>query len=102
MAPRTFGLAPEIPTPARSTAMWRARAIAKVTPHGEVSLYDAVEAAILAITDIPTKAAAQEAWERGTIFNMDGQLVPLLMDAVGGITEAAVLGLIAQAEQLPA
>lgn len=46
-------------------------------------------------------AAAREAWERGTIFDLDGQIVPALMDALG-MTEEDILPLIAAAEQLPA
>lgn len=93
----------ELPPPPapRSTAMWRARAIARVTPHGEGTLFDAVLAAIDGLTDPTLKAAATEAWERGTVFDLDGQLVPILMAALG-LTEADVLPLIADAEALPA
>lgn len=94
---------PEPPPPPapRSTAMWRARAIARVTPHGEGTLFDAVLAAIDGLADPTVKAAAAEAWERGTLFDLDGQLVPTLMAALG-LTEADVLPLIAEAEALPA
>jgi hypothetical protein len=97
-------VAPE-PEPAaspRSTAMWRARAVAKATVHGDGTLFAAVEAAIGAISDPLTQAAAGEAWERGSIFDLDGQLVPQLVAAVGGLSEADLLNLISQAEQLPA
>lgn len=90
------------PTPApRSTAMWRARAIAKVTPHGGGTLFDAVVTAIEAMTDPLVQAAASEAWERGTTFDLDGQIVPVLMAALG-MTEEDVLPLIEAAEALPA
>lgn len=85
----------------RATAMWRARAIAKVTPHGEGTLFDAVEAAINALPDPVMQAAAREAWERGTLFDLDGQLVPLLMTSLG-LSEADILPLITAAEELPA
>lgn len=92
---------PEPPHVPRSTAMWRARAIAKVTPHGEGTLFDAVEAAISAMTDPLVQAAASEAWERGATFDLDGQLVPLLMSILG-MTEEDVLPLVEAAESLPA
>lgn len=93
-------IAPAPPAP-RSTAMWRARAVAKATPYGNVTLFDAVEAAIDGMTDPTTKAAAQEAWQRGTVFDLDGQIVPALMAGLS-LTEQDVLPLIAQAEALPA
>lgn len=93
-------VAPE-PQLARSTAMWRARAIAKVTPHGDGTLFDAVESAIDGMSDPVQRAAAREAWERGTIFDLDGQIVPVLLDALG-LTDQDVLPLIAAAEALPA
>lgn len=96
----TIRPAPPPPAP-RSTAMWRARAIAKVTPHGEGTLFDAVVAAIAAMTDPLVQAAASEAWERGTTFDLDGQLVPVLMAGLG-MTEEDILPLIAAAESLPA
>lgn len=89
-----------VPGP-RSTAMWRARAIAKTTPHGDGTLFDAIVSAIAGMTDPFVQAAASEAWERGTTFDLDGQLVPVLMDALG-MTEEDVLPLIAAAENLPA
>lgn len=91
---------PATPAP-RSTAMWRARAIAKVTPHGDGTLFDAVVAAIASMTDPLVQAAASEAWERGTTFDLDGQLVPVLMGALA-MTEEDVLPLIEAAEALPA
>lgn len=91
---------PSAPSP-RLTAMWRARAIAKVTPHGNGTLFDAVVAAIANMTDPLVQAAASEAWERGTTFDLDGQLVPVLVAALG-MTEEDVLPLIAAAENLPA
>lgn len=90
----------EAPAP-RKTAMWRARAIAKATPFGDSTLYEAVVSAIAGIEDPLTKAAAEEAWERGTEFDLDGQMVPMLMAGLE-LTEADVLPLIAMAEQLPA
>mgnify|MGYP007011863735 CR=1 FL=1 len=53
------------------------------------------------MTDPLVQAAASEAWERGTTFDLDGQLVPALMGALG-MTEADVLPLIEAAESLPA
>lgn len=91
---------PAPPAP-RSTAMWRARAIAKVTPAGSGTLFDAIENALDNMPDPAAAAVAREAWERGTVFDLDGQTVPMLMDALG-MSEADVLPLIAAAEQLPA
>lgn len=85
----------------RSTAMWRARAIMKVTPWGEGTLFDAVTQAVSLIGDPLTKAAAEEALERGTVFDMDGQLVPLLAGAIG-IDESVIQQLVTNAEALPA
>lgn len=85
----------------RATAMWRARAIAKVTPHGAGTLFDAVETAIDALPDPVMQAAGREAWERGALFDIDGQLVPLLMTALG-LSEADILPLVTAAEELPA
>lgn len=92
---------PEPPYLPRSTAMWRARAIAKVTPHGNGTLFDAVVTAIAGMTDPLVQAAASEAWERGTTFDLDGHLVPVLMGALG-MTEEDVVPLIDAAESLPA
>lgn len=92
---------PEPPHVPRSTAMWRARAIAKVTPHGDGALFDAVVAAIDGMSDPLAQAAASEAWERGATFDLDGQLVPLLMSSLG-MTEGDVVPLIEAAESLPA
>lgn len=92
---------PVVTTAPRSTAMWRARAVAKATPYGEGTLYEAVVSAIEGLGDPLTKAAAGEAWERGTTFDLDGQLVPALMAALE-LTEADVLPLIEAAESLPA
>lgn len=92
---------PALPPAPRSTAMWRARAIAKVTPHGGGTLFDAVVSAIAGMTDPLVQAATSEAWERGTTFDLDGQLVPVLMSGLG-MTEEDVLPLIEAAEGLPA
>lgn len=97
---QSWGSVPPPPS-LRSTAMWRARAIAKVTPHGGGTLFDAVVAAIASMTDPLVQAAASEAWERGTTFDLDGQIVPVLMGALG-MTEEDVLPLIEAAESLPA
>lgn len=91
---------PAPPAP-RSTAMWRARAIARITPAGSGTLFDAIENALDNLPDPAAAAVAREAWDRGTVFDLDGQTVPMLMDALG-MSEADVLPLIAAAEQLPA
>lgn len=93
--------APDAPLAPRKTAMWRARAVAKATPFGVDTLYNSVVDAIAEIEDPLTKAAAEEAWERGTEFDLDGQMVPMLMAALE-LTEADVLPLIEAAEALPA
>lgn len=97
---QVWGEVPPPPAP-RATAMWRARAIAKVTPHDGGTLFDAVVTAIAGMTDPLVQAAASETWERGTTFDLDGQLVPVLMAGLG-MTEADVLPLIEAAESLPA
>lgn len=90
-----------LPMVPRKTAMWRARTIMKMTPHGDGILFNAVTAAIAVLPDSAQKAAAEEALERGDLFDMDGVFVPMLAFAVG-IDEPQILDLIAQAEALPA
>lgn len=88
----------------RSTAMWRARAVARVTDYngGPGKLFEAVETAIDGMSDPLIQSAALEAWNSGaTTFDLDGQLVPVLMGALG-MTEEDVLPLIEAAEALPA
>lgn len=96
--------APYSPPPAippRSVAMWRARTIMKVTPWSGGSLFGAVTAAISAISDPLQKAAAEEALERGDVFDRDGVFVPLLAQIVG-VNEEQLDTLMAQASALPA
>jgi len=92
--------APE-PQPPRSVAMWRARTIMKVTPRGDGTLFDAVQAAIAALTDPLQKASAEEALERGDVFDRDGVFVPMLAYGLG-ITEKQLDELMEQAAALPA
>ena len=96
---------PAVPPPPapRSTAMWRAQAIADVTPYsGGGTLTDAIETAIAALEDPFVQSAARRAWNSGaTTFDLDGQIVPVLMGALG-MTEEDVLPLIEAAESLPA
>ena len=85
----------------RVVAMWRARTIMKVTPWGEGTLFQAVQAAIAALTDPLQKASAEEALERGDVFDRDGVFVPMLAQAVG-ISDEQLDDLMAQAAALPA
>lgn len=85
----------------RSVAMWRARTIMKVTPWGEGTLFDAVQAAIAGLEDPLQKASAEEALDRGDVFDRDGVFVPLLAAAVG-ISDEQLDELIGQAAGLPA
>jgi len=85
----------------RSIAMWRARTIMKVTPWGEGTLFDAVQSAIAAITDPLQKASAEEALERGDVFDRDGMFVPMLAGALG-ISNEQLDDLMEQAAALPA
>jgi hypothetical protein len=85
----------------RSIAMWRARTIMKVTPWGEGTLFEAVQAAIAALEEPMQKAAAEEALERGSDFDRDGVFVPMLA-AVVGISEEQMDELMEQAAGLPA
>jgi hypothetical protein len=81
--------------------MWRARTIMKVTPWGEGTLFQAVQAAIASLTDPLQKASAEEALERGTDFDRDGVFVPMLA-AVVGISDEQMDQLMEQAVALPA
>jgi len=93
---------PPPPPPApRVVAMWRARTIMKVTPHGDGTLFDAVQAYIAGMADRLQKAAAEEALERGTEFDRDGVFVPLIAAGVG-IDEPTMDALMEQAHALPA
>ncbi|NBJ13357.1 hypothetical protein [Microvirga arsenatis] len=85
----------------RSLAMWRARTIMKVTPWGEGTLFQAVQAAIAALSDPLQKASAEEALERGDVFDRDGVFVPMLAQGLG-ITEKQLDELMEQAAALPA
>lgn len=87
--------------PPRSVAMWRARTIMKVTPWGDGTLFQAVQAAIAALTDPLQKASAEEALERGDVFDRDGVFVPMLAQAVG-ISDDQLDEMMEQAAALPA
>jgi len=90
-----------VPQSHRSVAMWRARTIMKVTPWGEGTLFDAVQQAIAGLADPLQKAAAEEALERGDVFDRDGVFVPMLSKALG-IGEEQLDALMRQAADLPA
>lgn len=92
---------PPQPPQLRQTEMWRARAVARATPFGGGTLFDAIEEVINNIEDPLVAGAAREVWDRGTVFDLDGQMVPLIMAQIG-MTEANVLPLIATAASLPA
>lgn len=94
--------APPVPAPPpRVVAMWRARTIMKVTPHGAGTLFDAVKTAIASLDNPLQKAAAEEALDRGDVFDRDGVFVPLLAQIVG-IDESQLDALMEQATALPA
>jgi hypothetical protein len=98
-APEEY-LAPPPGAP-RSVAMWRARTIMKVTQWQGGTLFQAVQAAIAGLTDRLQQAIAEEALERGDIFDRDGVFVPMLA-AVVGISDEQLDELMAQAAALPA
>lgn len=85
----------------RIIAMWRARAIMKLTPWGEGTLFEAVRTAITGLADPLQKAAAEEALDRGTEFDRDGVFVPMLAQIVG-ISDEQLDKLMDQAAALPA
>lgn len=93
--------APDPVPPVRSVAMWRARTIMKVTPWGAGTLFQAVQAAIAGLTDPLQKASAEEALERGDVFDRDGMFVPMLMQLVG-VTEEQMDEFMEQAAALAA
>ena len=96
------GAAVPLPAPVpRSVAMWRARTIMKVTPWGEGTLFDAVQAAIAGLPDPLQKASAEEALERGDVFDRDGVFVPMLAQALG-ISDEQLDDLMDKAAKLPA
>lgn len=92
---------PDPVPPLRSVAMWRARTIMKVTPWGDGTLFQAVQSAIAGLTDPLQKASAEEALERGDIFDRDGVFVPMLMQLVG-VTEEQMDDFMEQAAALQA
>lgn len=92
---------PPPPLPVRSVPMWRARTIMKVTPWGAGTLFEAVQAAIAGLTDPLQKASAEEALERGDVFDRDGMFVPMLAGIVG-ISDEQMDDLLQQAAALPA
>lgn len=85
----------------RAVAMWRARTIMKVTPWGEGTLFDAVQAAIPNLEDPLQRATAEEALDRGDVFDRDGVLVPMLAGIVG-VSDEQLDDLIIRAAELPA
>lgn len=89
-----------VPVP-RSVAMWRARTIMKVARWEDGTLFAAVQAAIAGLTDPLQKATAEEALERGDIFDRDGVFVPMLAGVVG-ISDEQLDDLMEQAAGLPA
>lgn len=92
---------PEVPLVVHSVAMWRARTIMKVTPWGSGTLFQAVQAAIAGLTDPLQKAAAEEALERGDVFDRDGVFVPMLASGIG-LTEGQLDEFMTLAAKLPA
>lgn len=95
---------PPVPPPPpapRSTAMWRARTIMKVTSWEGGTLFQAVQDAIAGLSDPLQQATAEEALERGDIFDRDGVFVPMLA-AIVGIGDEQLDELMAQAAALPA
>jgi hypothetical protein len=93
-------IAPQPQSP-RSVAMWRARTIMKVTPWNAGTLFQAVQAAIAGLEDLLQRAIADEALERGDIFDRDGVFVPMLA-AIVGISDEQLDELMSQAAALPA
>lgn len=85
----------------RSVAMWRARTIMKVTPWKGGTLFQAVQAAIAGLTDPLQKASAEEALERGDVFDRDGVFVPMLAGGLG-LSDEQLDELMEQAAALPA
>ncbi len=68
---------------------------------GEGTLFQAVQTAIASLEDPLQRAAAEEALERGDIFDRDGVFVPMLAAAVG-ISDQQMDLLMEQAAKLPA
>lgn len=83
----------------RSTALFRARIVMKMTPHGDGTLWDAVQTAVQALAE-PQKTIASEALDMGNSFSVDSPYVQTLAAGLG-LDEPAILSLIAQAEALP-
>jgi len=71
------------PSPFRSVAMWRARAIMKITPWGDGTLWDAVLAAIEQLPDQVERVIAYEALNGSGDYDRDGVFVPRLAAIVG-------------------
>lgn len=91
--------APPVVAP-RSTRMWRARAVMKLTPFRGITLFDAVKAAVASLPE-QHRVPAEEALEYGDTFSRDGQFVPMLAGVLG-LTETQMQELMLKAEALPA
>lgn len=93
----TFTAAP--PPRARSTAMFRARIVMKLTQRQDGTLFDAVTAAIEALPE-PDRTIARDAIEYGNTFSIDSPFAARL-GAELGLSESQMLDMIEQANSLP-
>ncbi|MBX6376291.1 MAG: hypothetical protein IRZ13_18955 [Acetobacteraceae bacterium] len=84
------------PAGVRSVALWQAKAVMELTPHGDGTLLDAVEA-LMAQADVPTRAW----WQHGTEIERDHART-VGMAAQLGIAEADLDALFAAAAAIEA
>jgi hypothetical protein len=63
-------------------AAWRLHAIAALTPHGDITLATAIDAAIGALTE-PSRTVADASWHRGTVVRRDSPTVLSLASGLG-------------------
>jgi len=62
---------------------WRIRAVAKLTPFGDGTLMDGVDAAIAGITDPQEKAIAEEVFYHGNTLRRDSTLLVTMAAGLG-------------------
>jgi hypothetical protein len=65
----------EVPLPPPDeVAAWRLHAIAALTPHGDITLADAIDGLINSLTE-PDRTVIHASWHRGTVVRRDSPTV---------------------------
>ena len=98
VAHNSAGSRPPVP---QETALFRARAIMKITPHRDGMLFDHVMEEIERIEDPMAKALAQEAIEYANVMTRHGTLIGYIAPRLG-LRDEFIDELFIRAEALPA